>query len=189
MDNHTELAAYFDFLSSRANDAVINREAYFRGANRLSNWELTINLCLVIITTAAGTKLLSGSATAGSAGTASSLPIETIAGVLSLLAALLTAVRPQLNLRERSKTHQAAAVLWTKLGNDLQEILARSQLNPPSKDEALATMDELAKRWNQIVDTCPPLSDVDYKKSASQRTMSKRTALSHKTLDPSQRHG
>ena len=122
MDNHTELAAYFDFLSSRANDAVINREAYFRGANRLSNWELTINLCLVIITTAAGTKLLSGSAPPG---TSSSLPIETIAGVLSLLAALLTAVRPQLNLRERSKTHQAAAVLWTKLGNDLQEILAR----------------------------------------------------------------
>lgn len=184
MENQTELPGYFEFLSNRANDAIINREAYFRGANRLSNWELAINLCLVIITTAAGTKLLSGSSpqvTSACEGcSAYSIPTETIAGVLSLLAALLTAVRPQLNLRERSKSHHAAAVLWTKLGNDIQEILACSRLNPPAKDQAVKTIDELVKRWNQIVDSSPPLSDQDYKRSASLRALPDRVASSHR---------
>ena len=76
MENQTELPEYFEFLSNRANDAIINREAYFRGANRLSNWELAINLCLVIITTAAGTKLLSGSSPQVSQPAKDALPIR-----------------------------------------------------------------------------------------------------------------
>lgn len=167
MDEQQEQSAYLEFLVDRADIAVINRESYFRSANRLGRLDIASNLALVIVTTISGASLLNESGEHSELRSHSWFVV--LMGLLSLSGGLLAAIRPQMNWKQRSEEQRSAAINWTKIGNDIIDAIVSARLTAPSPAEARKAMDDLTARWNQLVETSPNIQTSDYARSTRQR--------------------
>lgn len=121
--------------------------AHARATGRLDVWGRAIAVPVVILTTAAGTSVLSS-------GTDEALG-RLVTGLMSLTAAILSGLQGVLKFRERAEQHRAAAQQYGHLRRTIEVALATPG-DAASRRTVLATIQE---EWDRLDGEAPPLPE------------------------------
>ena len=132
-------------------DSIHSGKAHFNASDRWGRYHLALGIPALLITTLAGTAFLQDR--------------PNIAGGISMLAAILTALLTFLKPSERALSHKSSGDQYLALRNDAR-VLRTVRINA-SCDEAsaVASLDEIIKRRNELNQVSNPFSRRDFEKA------------------------
>lgn len=126
------------------------QSAYYMEAERLSRWNYLLGIPVVIVSSLVGTAIfanLEGSP---------SKSIRVVAGVVSVLAAILASLQTFLRLGESTTLHGAAGDWYSAIRRDIEELLA---LPPGLRGDPKVCLDSIRKEMNKAGQKSPELSE------------------------------
>ncbi len=132
-------------------DCIYSGKSHFNAGERWNSYHLWLGVPAVVVTTLAGTTFLTDR--------------PNLAGGLSLLAALLTALVTFLKPSERALAHKSSGDQYLNLRNDAR-VLRTVRLNAASDEAtAIASLDEIVKRRNELNQVSPQFARRDFEKA------------------------
>lgn len=132
-------------------DCTYSGKAHFNASDRWGSYHLWLGVPAVLVTTLAGTTFLTDQ--------------PAIAGGLSMLAAILTALVTFLKPSERALAHKSSGDQYLILRNDAR-VLRTVRLNAvPDEAATIASLDEVVKRRNELNQVSPQFARRDFEKA------------------------
>lgn len=132
-------------------DCIHSGKAQFNAGDRWSAYHLWLGLPAVILSTAAGTAFFKG--------------LPDIAGGLASTVAILTALSTFLKPSERASNHKSSGAQYLTLRNDAR-VLRAIKLGAACDDAtAIASLDEITKRRNELNQASAQVSRRDFEKA------------------------
>ena len=131
--------------------------AHFRAAARCSRMGRFLGVPVVILTTIVGTAIFA------TLNEAQSDSLRIVAGVLSMLAAILSGVQTFLDYSAREQKHHQAAVAFARLRREVEEFLSFFSSPQDQREFMKKTRDQ----WDALVDSSPDVSQAIYDKARS----------------------
>lgn len=119
----------------------IEHKAHIRAAAKLERNSLWLSIAALIASTIVGTSLFTDANSRLSSGW------KIGAGVLSLIAAVLSALQGSLKLGEKATLHRVATQRYGTLRREVEELIAEGSTSGTVSHEI---MTDLRKRWDQI---------------------------------------
>ena len=129
-------------------------------ATSFRRWERGLSLVLVTINA-----IIGGSIFTSISDSPLTIYLQVFAGVLSLVAAVLTAWKTELKWAERSEGHRNAARGFEKISHRFVEQLEMVQGCPVDKDgKLLKEWSDTIKAWEELESESPQITAADYEK-------------------------
>ena len=134
-------------------DCIHSGKAQFNAAERWGRYHLYLGLPSALLSAAAGAAFLKN--------------YGEIAGAMTMLAALLTALMTFLKPSERATSHKAAGDQYLALRNDAR-VFRNIRIEHVCDDQAaIDSLDEFTKRRHELNQASPPFSRSDFEKARS----------------------
>jgi hypothetical protein len=129
---------------------------HYYSAAEFQRWHFRLGVPVVVLSAVVGSSVL---ATANE--TESSLGLKLCVGILSLVAAALSASQMFLRYGERSERHRQAGVAYSALKREIEEIMTYPDTD---LDECIS---DIRKRWDALNADCPTIPLAYYPKVVS----------------------
>jgi hypothetical protein len=126
----------------------INHIAHHRAAARDAALGLTLGVTVVVLSTVVGTAIFT------TLNQSPSTAAKTIAGLLSVTAAVFGALQTFLGFPQRQAAHHEAAVRYGALRREIESVLGL----PPSEQKLRQLLSDLRVRWDEIDAGAPAVS-------------------------------
>lgn len=128
--------------------------AHYDASARATSLNLALGIPVVVLTTIVGTGVFS------TLGENSNVALQIVVGLLSIIAAIVSAVHTFLKYSERAERHREAGVRYAALQKEIDIMLAF----PRDDDSLAAWIDDFRKRWDAVAIEAPTIPERVWKK-------------------------
>jgi hypothetical protein len=155
-DEPASLPKVLDLLERYRLRAHRMARAQFLASKRAHSMHNVLGIPVVVLTTVVGTTIFS------SLGASPDSRLVIVAGLISLLAAVLAALQTFLAFAERAEKHRTAAAAYSTLKRELDLLATKLLIATPSANEALEELQPLIKRFAAAEKESLDVADAHY---------------------------
>ena len=130
------------------NRIVTVAHGHYRAALRYSKWHFWLGIPTVFLTTIVGTSVFA------SLQTKPDLIWQIVIGLMSIAAAILSALQSFLNINEKAEKHRSAGARYNAIGRELEQLLAQ--------DNSWEPLTEIRKRIDKLAEESPHIPESVY---------------------------
>jgi len=137
-------------LQDWRNRTYAAQSGHYIMTERLKRWNYLLGVPVVVVTSVVGTTIFA------SLNENVSFSVRLAAGIVSIMAAVLSGLQTFFNFAKTATLHTAAAAWYSAIRRDIEALLA---LPPDMRGDPKGSLDPIRKEMNKVAQSSPELSE------------------------------